>query len=104
MRFELISDNTDVLVGMRLAGIVGTMVKTPQEALNALKNAVQKNDVAIVLITPNVTEMCKDEVFKLKNNSNSKGPIIVEIPDGKSPGRAQDSITRYIREAIGLKI
>lgn len=102
MRFELISDNTDVLVGMRLAGIIGKMVKTPQEASLALNAVVQKNDVAIVLITPNISEMCKDEVFRLKNNS--KGPIIVEIPDGKSPGRAKDSITKYIREAIGLKI
>ena len=31
-------------------------------------------------------------------------PLIVEIPDRHGGGRAKDSITRYVREAIGIKI
>ena len=31
-------------------------------------------------------------------------PLVVEIPDRHSTGRASDSITRYIREAIGVKL
>mgnify|MGYP000318379414 CR=1 FL=1 len=31
-------------------------------------------------------------------------PLVVEIPDRHSAGRAPDSITRYIREAIGVKV
>ena len=37
MRFELISDSTDTLVGMRLAGIKGIMAKKADEAEKALK-------------------------------------------------------------------
>ena len=31
-------------------------------------------------------------------------PLVVEIPDRHSAGRSGDSITRYIREAIGVKL
>ena len=31
-------------------------------------------------------------------------PLVLEIPDRHSVGRASDSITRYIQEAIGVKL
>ena len=58
MRFELISDSTDTLVGMRLAGIKGIMAKKADEAEKALKEAVEKQDVAVVLITEPLAKLC----------------------------------------------
>ena len=63
MRFELISDNTDTLVGMRLAGIMGVIARTPEEVENAVDSAKKKDDVAIILITEKLVEMCKDYVY-----------------------------------------
>ena len=51
MRFELISDNTDTLVGMRLAGITGVIARTPEEVEKSVGDAMKKEDVAIILIT-----------------------------------------------------
>lgn len=102
MRFELISDNTDTLVGMRLAGITGVIARTPEEVENAVDSAIKKDDVAIILITEKLVEMCKDYVYNLKNTCQK--PLIVEIPDGKSKTNKKDAITGYIKEAIGLKI
>ncbi|MBQ2672252.1 MAG: V-type ATP synthase subunit F [Clostridia bacterium] len=102
MRFKLISDNTDTLVGMRLAGITGVMAKTPEEVKKAINDAIKTEDVAIVLITEKLVNMCSEFIYDLK--STSKRPLIVEIPDSNSPGSKKDSITKYIRDAIGLKI
>lgn len=102
MRFQLVSDNTDTLVGMRLAGIAGTMVHTEDETKKALLDAIAMEDVAIVLITESLVEKCKELVYELKMKCHK--PLIVEIPDGKSNGRKKDSITRYVRDAIGLKV
>ena len=102
MRFELISDNTDTLVGMRLAGIMGVIARTPEEVENAVDSAKKKDDVAIILITEKLVEMCKDYVYNLKNTCQQ--PLIVAIPDGKSKTNKKDAITGYIKEAIGLKI
>ena len=102
MRFELISDNTDTIVGMRLAGISGVKAETKEQAEKALFNAVKMQDVAIVLITENLAKLCEDLVYDLKMKCHK--PLIVEIPDGKSKGHKKESITKYVRDAIGIKI
>ncbi|MBR2735364.1 MAG: V-type ATP synthase subunit F [Clostridia bacterium] len=102
MRFELISNSRDVVVGMRLAGIVGTLVRTQADAEKALKEVVAKEDVAIILINEGLANMIPEAVNKFKDNGGR--PLVVVIPDGKSEGRAADSITKYINEAIGLKV
>ena len=94
MRFYVISDNVDTQVGMRLAGIEGVVVHEPDEVNKALSDAMDQEDIAVTLCGPLVDEL------KL----NRSRPLIVEIPDRHGNGRAKDSITRYVREAIGIKI
>jgi V/A-type H+-transporting ATPase subunit F len=102
MRFSLISDNLDTAVGMRLVGIDGVLAHTPDEVRQALETAMDDQQVAVVLITEKLVQQCPDLVYDLK--LNRKRPLIVEIPDRHGSGRAKDSITRYVREAIGVKI
>ena len=35
---------------------------------------------------------------------NRKQPLIVEIPDRHGNGRTKDSITKYVQDAIGVKL
>ena len=100
MRFYLISDNVDTQVGMRLAGIEGIVVHEADEVRKALTDAME--DVAVVLITERLLTLCPEMVYDLK--LNRRRPLIVEIPDRHGNGRTRDSITRYVREAIGVKI
>lgn len=102
MRFYLISDNVDTQVGMRLAGIDGVVVHEPAEVRKALTEAVELQDVAVILMTERLISQCSELVYDLK--LNRKRPLIVEIPDRHGNGRTKDSITRYVREAIGVKI
>lgn len=102
MRFYLISDNIDTLVGMRLAGIEGIVVHEKAEVRNSLKSAMDDKKIGVVLVTEKLVKLCPDLVYELK--LNCKRPLIVEIPDRHGSGRANDSITRYVREAIGVKI
>jgi V/A-type H+-transporting ATPase subunit F len=102
MRFYLISDNIDTYVGMRLAGIEGVVVHESKEVSEALKAAMEDTNIGIVLITEKLVALSPDLVYDLK--LNRKRPLIVEIPDRHGSGRAKDSITRYVREAIGVKI
>lgn len=102
MRFYLISDNIDTLVGMRMAGIEGVVVHETEDVRNSLKSAMDDVNIGIVLITEKLMQLCPDLVYELK--LNCKRPLIVEIPDRHGSGRANDSITRYVKEAIGVKI
>ncbi|HEX2986016.1 MAG TPA: V-type ATP synthase subunit F [Caproiciproducens sp.] len=102
MRFYLISDNVDTQIGLRLAGIDGIVVHEAAEVQKALKQAMEMEDVAVVLITETLRALCPELVDHLK--LNQKRPLIVEIPDRHGNGRTKDSISRYVREAIGVKI
>ena len=102
MRFHLISDNVDTLVGLRLAGISGVVVHEEKEVRDALTQAMEMDDVAIVLMTERLVKICPELVYELK--LKRQRPLIVEIPDRHGGGRARDSITKYVRDAIGLKV
>lgn len=102
MRFYLISDNVDTAMGMRLAGIEGVVVHEDSEVRDVLTKAMDYDDVAVILMTERLVSLCPDLVYNLK--LNRKQPLIVEIPDRHGNGRAKDSITRYVRDAIGVKI
>ncbi|MCI8360271.1 MAG: ATP synthase subunit F [Clostridiales bacterium] len=102
MRFWLISDNHDTAMGMRLAGIEGVIVHEPDKVQKALQEAADQEDIGVVLVTERLVALCPDLVYDIKMNRHR--PLIVEIPDRHGDGRSEDSITRYVREAIGVKI
>ena len=101
MKFFLISANTAAMIGMRLAGIEAKRVTSRDEAEKAFKRALSAEDIGILLITAGVAELCPETVKKLKQGNR---PLLVTIPDGDGNGRNRDSITEYIRDAIGIKI
>jgi V/A-type H+-transporting ATPase subunit F len=98
----LISDNIDTKTGMRLAGVDGVVVHELEEVKNALSSALKNTDIGIILITEKLGKLIEDEIKDIKLNYQI--PLIVEIPDRHGTGRTPDSITKYVREAIGLRI
>ena len=102
MRFFLLSSSTDTLTGMRLAGIEGVLVKNAEDTAAALESAIADETVGVILITEPLVAFISERMYELKQNSER--PLIVEIPDRHSTGRAGDSITRYVREAVGIKV
>jgi V/A-type H+-transporting ATPase subunit F len=103
MRIYLISDNTDSLIGMRLAGIEGEIAHTREEVLDALKRTTDNKDTyGIILLTYKLKQLCNDYLSDyMKKNEK---PLFLEIPDRHSAGRPDNSINKFIEESIGLKI
>lgn len=102
MRFYLISDNVDTQLGMRLAGIEGVVVHEEAEVRKALQEAMDTDDIAVVLMTERLVSLCPELIYDLKLNRSR--PLIVEIPDRHGNGRTKDSITKYVQDAIGIKL
>ncbi len=102
MKFFAISDNTDTLMGLRLAGIEGVIAHTREEVLTELHQVIRRDDIAIVLMTTLTINQCPDVVYDLK--LNLQRPLIVEIPDRHDSAKIGETIDRYISEAIGIKI
>ena len=87
---------------MRLAGIEGVVVHEEDEVRKALSDAMEQEDIAVVLMTEHLVRLCPELVDDLKLNRSR--PLIVEIPDRHGNGRAKDSITRYVQDAIGVRL
>lgn len=97
----LISDNQDTLIGMRLAGIKGVLAQDRKQVLNELKNALENEEIEIIIVTEKILFMAEEEIMKLK--IERERPLIIEIPD-RSGSKRGDYLINRIRESIGLKI
>ncbi|ERK29765.1 MULTISPECIES: V-type ATP synthase subunit F [Clostridium] len=102
MRSFLISDNRDTLIGMKMAGIDGVIIRERQEVIEKIEELKKTDDIGIIIITEKISLMVNDYVYKLKLSKDK--PLIIEIPDRHGSNKGQDSILRYIKESIGLKI
>lgn len=102
MKFFLISDNVDTQLGMRIAGIEGVVAHTREEVSAALEKAVADENIAVVLMTEKLVKSCHDRVYELK--LHCRRPLVVEIPDRHGGSGVIESISRYVEEAIGIKL
>lgn len=101
MKIFLITDNHDAEIGMRLAGAACTLIHNETEALAAMEAVQADESVGLLLITPHVKAMCGERIAELQRGNR---PLVVCIPDGDSKDTGDESITAYIRDAIGIKI
>ncbi len=102
MRGFVISDNTDTLMGMRLAGFAGQIAHTREEALAVLSKAMHEDQVAVVLITEKLAALCEAEVLELKTHVSV--PLLVVIPDRHGSADMTAAISRYLAETVGIHI
>ena len=91
MRFFLISDNSDAMNGLRLAGIEGTVARSEADLRNALEMAAQQPDIAVLLVTEKIAETY---TATLDSARAADLPLLknVELPAG-TVLEADDSIT-----------
>lgn len=102
MRFYLISDNVDTLVGMRLAGIEGVVAHEDAEVQQALDEVLKADDIGMILVTEKLMRQFGEHFDQVRQTMTK--PLIVEIPDRHGAINGKDRITKYVRDAIGVKI
>ncbi|MGM0395968.1 MAG: V-type ATP synthase subunit F [Bacillota bacterium] len=101
MKSILISDSKDTVIGLRLASIDGVLVKTREETIEKLNEAVHDDEVGIIIITEKIFDEHADRILELKMSGKNK--LVVTIPD-RTGLRDKNFIMRYIKESIGIKI
>lgn len=102
MRYFSISDNRDTLTGLRIAGIEGVLAHDKREVQEAVSKCITDPEIGILLITERLAKLCPELMGELKIGVAKT--VVVEIPDRHGTGRSPDSITRYIRESIGVRV
>lgn len=100
MRMYLLSDNVDTLTGMRMSGVDGVVLHEEQELRDKLKTLLDDEGIAVIMITSTLVNLISETIYDLKLRRSK--PLIIEIPDRHGNGRTKDSITKYVKDAIGV--
>lgn len=101
MRFFVIGDRETVL-GFRLVGVEGTVATEPSDTLAALNEAVEKDDIGVLLVTEKAAAQVRDAV-----ESRLYGfgfPLVLEIPDASGPTPDRLQVEEIVRRAIGVSL
>ena len=102
MKIFLISDNVDTQTGLRLVGVVGTVAHTREAFSEELSNAARDRGIGIIAVAEKLASLYPDIIEEFQNARAL--PLIVEIPDRHGTERQKDFLSRYVRQAIGLKM
>lgn len=81
---------------------MGCLAHTGAEAAQAVEGVLKKKDIAILAITEKAAALIPEELQTLRERGEL--PLVVEIPDRHGTDRSSDFLTRYVQEAIGVKM
>lgn len=101
MKYHVIGDD-DTVLGFRFAGIRGQVVRTPDEAREALREATLRRDLGIVIITDSVADQIRDDVNQVRFSLDL--PLLVEVPSPAGPSPKRADLLDLIREAVGIRV
>ena len=76
------------------------VVHSEEETGDALDAAMGRDDVGIILMTPKALQKCEELVRRYKLERAT--PLIIEIPDRHGNSNVTESISRYLKEAVGV--
>ena len=102
MKMYVISDNTDTLTGLRLAGVDGVIVRNLTELKSSVEHALSDKEIGIILLMESFQKQYPDYINSIK--LKYKTPLFVDIPDRHGSGGKPNFIIDYVNEAIGLKL
>ena len=102
MKFFLISNSRDTLTGLRMAGIEGILCREAAEVLTALEKAAADPEVAVILITSPLADLCRRDLDDWRLHRSF--PLVTAIPDRHGEGGGREDILRYVRDAVGINL
>jgi V/A-type H+-transporting ATPase subunit F len=100
MKTLVIADE-DTVIGFSLAGVQGIIVTTEEEIRQAFEQAIQAEEIGILLITERSAQMIREKIDNWI--IGGRQPLIVEIPDSQGPLEGRRTPHEFVKSAIGVK-
>ena len=101
MKFVVIGDE-DTVLGFRLVGIEGIVVKTPEETEKALSEVFGRDNVGVVVIPERLAAGVREAIDSYMFTKSF--PLIIEVPDRQGPMEGRMAIRDLIRKAVGIHL
>ena len=95
--------DSDMVTGFRLVGVDGVVANSVEEALQTLNKALARNDLAILIISEELSSQPQLHEIIDKVHHERKDLFIVEIPGSKGKTSAVH-MSDIISKTLGVKI
>jgi V/A-type H+/Na+-transporting ATPase subunit F len=101
LKFFVIGD-ADTVLGFRLAGVEGDVVRTADETRASLEKAFVRKDLGVLIVPERVAQLARP----LVDGHSAKGafPLLIEIPDIAGPMEGRKTVKEMIRSAVGVQL
>jgi vacuolar-type H+-ATPase subunit F/Vma7 len=102
MKGFVIGDN-DMITGFGLVGVEGKEATSEQEALIALKEALARSDLALIIISQQYStqSVVQTEISKTRRERTS--PLIVEFPSSRGSAKPA-SLSELVSKSLGVRM
>ncbi len=101
LKFHVIGD-ADTVLGFRLAGVEGDIVRTADETLESLERACGRKDLGVLIMPERIAQSVRTQVDR--HVTRSAFPLIIEIPDIRGPMEGRKTVKEMIRAAVGVSL
>lgn len=101
MKIKLLTSRTDASIGLRLAGVETVLVRTADQAVQAIEELRSQQDTGLLLITAEMENWCSEQLAAIRRQGR---PLVTSVPDSKNGFNQSDTISDYIKNAIGIQI
>jgi V/A-type H+-transporting ATPase subunit F len=101
VKFAVIGD-ANMVLGFRLVGIEGLIVKTAEETEKALADVFAREDIGVVVISERLAASVRGAVDSYMFKKSF--PLIIEVPDHLGPMEGRLSVRDLIRRAVGIHL
>jgi V/A-type H+-transporting ATPase subunit F len=98
----MVIGHPEAVLGFSLVGVHGQAVESADEINQALDQALEADDIGIILVTEDVANFIKERMEGLRLHSTV--PLVVEIPGPRGRPPDQPSLREVVMRAIGIKI
>lgn len=95
--------DSNMITGFRLVGVEGVEVNSDEEAWQALKKALVRNDLAIIIISEEFSTQPHMHEAIEKIRRERKNTLIVEMPGSKGKP-SQVHMSDLISKTLGVRI
>jgi vacuolar-type H+-ATPase subunit F/Vma7 len=100
MRIEVIG-NPHCVLGFSLAGIVGHIVRNPDELAQTLRGTLNDKGIGMLLISSDVAIWARERINQLKVSSIK--PLVVEVP-GETTETSYPSLKEFVQRSVGVSL
>ncbi|HBL40988.1 MAG TPA: ATP synthase subunit F [Ruminococcaceae bacterium] len=85
MKFFLITDDVDTSVGLRLAGVEGSVLSDLSDGRQAIDEAVKNEEIGVLMVSCRVAEEFREHLDEIRRTQRL--PLIVTLPDRTEENR-----------------